>query len=225
MDKKVLVISDTHIPFQHPKYLDFCIRIHKQLKCTDVVHIGDLVDNHAISYHEHDPDGWSPEDEMREADKHLQKWFKAFPDVRLCIGNHDRLVDRKSKTVGLPSRAFRAFRDIWNLPKGWKDDFSHTIDNVKYLHGTGYSGDLAHLKAAVDNRSCVVLGHLHSVCGIDYSANENDCIWGMSVGCGIDRRAYAFSYGREFKKKPIIAAGVVEYTKYGANPRIFRMDM
>jgi hypothetical protein len=127
--------------------------------------------------------------------------------------------------VGLPSRVFRPFRDIWGLPKGWKDDFSYIIDGVKYLHGSGYAGDLAHLKAAHDNRMSCVIGHLHSVAGIDYSANEEDCVFGMSVGCGIDRKSYAFEYGRDFKKKPVLAAGIVEYTKYGPNPRIFRMDI
>ena len=188
-----------------------------------VVHIGDLVDNHAISYHEHDPDGWSPEDEMREADT-PQKRFRAFRMSR-CAGETTIGYRTGSEDCYLPAGVSKQFRDIWNLPKGWKDDFSHTIDGVKYLHGTGYSGDLAHLKAAVDNRSCAVLGHLHSVCGIDYSANETDCIWGMSVGCGIDRKTYAFEYGRDFKKKPIISVGVVEYTKYGANPRLFKMDL
>jgi predicted phosphodiesterase len=225
VNRRVLVVSDLHIPFHHKSALDFCKRIYKDLKCNEVVMIGDLVDNHAISYHDHDPDGWSPEDEMREADRHLKVWFKAFPEVSLCCGNHDRLIDRKSKTVGLPSRAFRSFRDMWNLPKGWKDDFYHIIDGVKYTHGTSYSGNLAHLKAAHDNRMSTVIGHLHSVCGIDYTANENDCIWGMSVGCLIDRHTYAFSYGRDFKSKPILAVGVVEHTKYGANPRLFRMDI
>jgi predicted phosphodiesterase len=221
----VLVISDTHLPYEHPNYLDFCKWIHKTFKCTDVVHIGDLVDFHSISYHEHDPDGWSPDDEMSETDSHLSKWFKAFPNVKLCRGNHDRLVDRKSKTVGLPSRVFKSFRDIWRLPKGWVDEFTFCIDNVKYLHGTGYSGDFAHLKAAHDNRMSVVMGHLHSSCGIEYSANEEDCVFGMNVGCGIDRHALAFEYGRDFKKKPVLSCGIVEYTKHGPNPRIFKMDL
>ena len=60
----VLIIADTHCPWEHPGYLDFCNDIKKRVKCTQVVHIGDLVDNHSISYHEHDPDGWSPADEM-----------------------------------------------------------------------------------------------------------------------------------------------------------------
>ena len=222
---RVLVIGDCHIPFERFDYLEFCQRIYKEFDCNVVVHVGDLVDNHAISYHEHDPDGSSPADEMERADKALKEWFKVFPKVLLCKGNHDRMVDRKAKTVGLPSRAFRAFREIWNLPRGWKDDFRHEIDGVQYLHGEGYSGDLAHLKAAYDNRMPTVIGHLHSVCGIDYSANERDCIWGMSVGCGVDRDSYAMAYGKTHKRKPILACGLVEYTKHGANPRLFTMDL
>ena len=96
--ENVLVIGDTHIPFEHRNYLEFCREIQTRCKCATVVHIGDLVDNHSISYHEHDPDGWSPRHEMEETDKHLIPWFKAFPRLKLCRGNHDCLVDRKGKT-------------------------------------------------------------------------------------------------------------------------------
>lgn len=221
----VLVIGDTHIPFEHPGYLSFCKRIEKAFKCTQVVHIGDLVDNHAISYHDHDPDGYSPAAEIKESKRRLQKWFTAFPKVMLCRGNHDRLVDRKSKTVGLPSEVFRPFRSIWGLPNGWKDDFEFIIGGVKYLHGTGYSGTLAHVQAAYDNRMSCVIGHLHSVVGVEYLANSRDIIFGMSVGCGINRKAYAFEYGREHKRKPILSCGVVEYTKHGVNARVIPMEL
>lgn len=223
--KNVLVIGDTHAPFTHPLYLPFCKRIQSDLRCEEVVHIGDIVDNHAISYHEHDPNGASPSAEMEHADKQLKEWFKAFPNVKLCIGNHDRMVDRKSRTVGLPERCFKPFRSIWQLPKGWHDDFDHIIDGVKYTHGTGYSGVHAHTQAAYDNRMSTVIGHLHSVAGIEYTANTKDIIFGMSVGCGIDNKAYAFEYGRAFKRKPIISCGVVEYTNHGPNPRLFVMEM
>jgi len=114
----VLVIGDTHLPFESKHYLDFLVETHKKYHCKKVVHIGDLVDNNSISYHEHNPDGWSPCNEMKETDDHLVDWFKAFPKLKLCRGNHDRLVDRKAKTVGLPSRCFAPFRDIWSLPRG-----------------------------------------------------------------------------------------------------------
>lgn len=187
--------------------------------------IGDLVDNHAISYHEHDPNGWSPEDEMKEADKHLKAWFEAFPKVKMCRGNHDHLVDRKGKTVGLPRRCFKGFRDIWQLPKGWKDDFQFVIGNVLYTHGTGYSGNNAHIQAAIDNRMSCVVGHLHSVAGVEYIANTKDIVFGMSVGCGIDVKKYAFEYGKGFRRKPIIGCGVVKYTDKGVVATFYPMYM
>ena len=224
MNKSTLIIPDLHIPFEHKDVLTFCKRIHKAFKCSRVVCIGDLVDNHSISYHEHDPDGWSPADEMKEADKHLKKWFAAFPNVYLCRGNHDRMVDRKSKTVGLPSRCFKSFRDMWKLPVGWKDDFTWTFDGVCYEHGST-TGRYAHIQAALDNRMSTVIGHTHSTAGVEWLANERDLIFAMNVGCGLDRNKYAFDYGRQFRKKPIVACGVVTLTKYGNNAHVYPMKM
>lgn len=219
----ILVIADTHIPFELSGYLDFCLDIQKRVKCGTVVHIGDLVDNHAISYHEHDPNGKSPADELKQAKSILRNWYRAFPKVYLCRGNHDRMVDRKGKTVGLPDEVFKPFREIWELPKEWKDDFSHTIDGVIYEHGTGYSGDTAHIKASYNNRQSTVIGHTHSQGAIGYIANEKDCIFGMNVGSGLDRKSYAFEYGRDFKKKPIIGVGVV--TDKGRYAQFFPMSL
>jgi len=219
----ILVIGDTHIPFEIASYLDFCLEIQKRVKCKTVVHIGDLVDNHAISYHEHDPNGKSPTDEIKEAKIHLRNWFNAFPEVFLCRGNHDRMVDRKGRTTGLPDEVFKPFREIWDLPKKWKDDFSFEICNVVFEHGTGYSGDTAHTKAAYNNRQSTVIGHTHSTGAIGYLANEKDCIFGMNVGCGLNRKTYAFEYGRDFKKKPIIGCGVV--TDNGRFAQFFPMEL
>ena len=209
MRKNVLIIGDTHLPFEHRNYLDFCVQTKKEYGCKEIIHIGDLVDNHAISYHETDPNGMSADQEMKEADKHLKKWFKAFPKVKLCRGNHDRLVDRKSRTVGLPTRCFKPFRDIWNLPTGWEDDWFFIINKVLYKHGTGYSGKYPHIQAAHDNRMSTVVGHCHSVAGIEWTASDHDIIFGMSVGSGINRKTYAMAYEKYFKRKPILSCGVV----------------
>jgi len=209
MTRNVLCIGDTHMPFEKPGYLEFCLRIYKHYKCNIVVHIGDLVDNHSISYHEHDPNGWSPAKEMEIVDEHLKHWFKAFPKVKLCRGNHDCLVDRKGKTVGLPKRCFKHFREIWKLPKGWQDDFEFEIDGVLYKHGTGMSGKYAHVRAAVEARQSCVIGHTHSTAGVEWIANSKELIFGMNVGSGIRRKSYAMAYGKDFTRKPIIGAGIV----------------
>ncbi len=181
------------------------------------------MDNHAISYHEHDPDGMSPKDELDEARRRLVAWYKAFPVVKVCRGNHDCLVDRKGKTMGLPSEVFLPFRDIWQLPKGWEDDWSFTIHGVRYIHGTGYSGQSAHIQAAMNSRRSTVIGHLPSHAGVNWIANDEDCWFGMNVGCGIHRKSYAMAYGKDFKKKPILSCGVV--TDRGKNAQVMTMQL
>ena len=44
---------------------------------------------------------------------------------------------------------------------------------------------------------------------MEWSVSEIDKIFGLQVGCGIDRKAYAFSYGKDFAKKPVIGSGLV----------------
>lgn len=42
-------------------------------------------------------------------------------------------------------------------------------------------------------------------------ANEYDVIFGLNVGCLIDRSAYVFDYGKGAKFKPTLGCGVVLY--------------
>lgn len=188
------------------------------------MHIGDAVDNHSMAIsHDVDPNMRSPKDEINEARKHLEKWFKAFPNLFFCLGNHDRRVDLKGKHVGLPDICFKPFRDIWGLPRGWKDAFHHEIDGVLYTHGTSLSGDQAHIKAAVMNRQSTVIGHTHSVAAVNYLVSRRDRLLSMNVGCGCDNTKLAFAYGKDFLKKPVLACGVVtDRGKYG---QVFPMEI
>ncbi len=223
-NENVLVFSCTHLPFEHKHYLEFLKEQQSKYKCTKVVHLGDLVDNHSISYHEHDPNGWNPAQEMEATDKHLKAWFKAFPKLYLCRGNHDNLVDRKSKTVGLPRRAFKPFRDIWSLPKNWVDGFEFEFNNVLYKHGIGFSGMYGHCKARDKSKQNTVIGHLHSVLGVDWNVTSKDRTFGMCVGCGINRKEYAFAYGKDFTNKPILGCGVVVNKGQDAFPIAMKME-
>jgi predicted phosphodiesterase len=207
--KNVLVIGDTHLPFEVPGYLEFCREQQEKYNCGSVVHIGDLVDNHAVSYHEHDVEGKSAGDEYKLALAKCHDWYKVFPEVKICIGNHDALPFRKVFTAGLPSAWLKSYQQILESPDAWNWDFTHHINGVIYQHGTGLSGELAAINAARENRQSTVIGHLHTVCNTRYLASYKDLIFGMSVGCGIDFEAYAFAYGKQQTRKPVISCGVV----------------
>lgn len=206
---RVLVIGDTHAPFTHRFYREFCERIRGQYKCDKVVHVGDEVDNHAISYHESDPDGFSAGREGELAQASLERWYSSFPEVSVCIGNHGNLHFRKAKTAGLPGRFIRGHAEAWAAPSGWSWAEDHEIDGVRYLHGVGYSGANAHRKIALESRQSSVIGHIHCHGGVSYLASEYDLIFGMNAGCGIDVDAYAMAYAKPFRVRPTLGCGVV----------------
>src|SRR3569832_1931654 len=132
----VLVIGDLHAPFVHKNYLRHCIDIGNKYRCNKVVFTGDEADNHAISYHEHNPDGHSPGDEYKAAKTVLNGFFRNFPHASICISNHGSLFFRKGVTAGLPAVVFRSYAEIWGAPKTWRWETRFEIDGVQYLHGT-----------------------------------------------------------------------------------------
>lgn len=219
-------IGCTHIPYEEPGFLDFCLDVQRENRCGTIVHCGDLVNNGQIGYHEPEPDLKSPKGEMDEARRHLEDWYNAFPNLFLTWGNHDLLPQRKGKTAGLASKHIVPFRKVWDLPNGWKDDFRFVIDGVLYSHGSGYSGKFAAINFAKDNRISAVIAHLHPNFGAMFSATHKDCIFGVATGTGVDNNAFeaslAFSYGRNYKEKPIVGCSVIAY---GEDPQMFRMRL
>jgi hypothetical protein len=207
-----LVIGDCHAPCMLHGYPDFLLRIYEKYRCTKVVHIGDLVDLHCISYHERSVEATSAV-ELDDAAVQINTLTEYFPRVKLLLGNHDALIQRQATTAGLPQKLLRDFKSIFSLPRGWEVFPRYhklVINDVLYQHGDqGKGGQFAALKNAHAEFMSVVQGHYHSQGGVWYHANESNIIFGMQVGCGIDRKHMQMDYGIKFSAKPIIGCGVV----------------
>jgi hypothetical protein len=199
----VLIIGDLHAPFTLPKYLEFCKEQQKKFNCGKVIFIGDIIDNHYSSYHESDPDGLSAGDELDKAIKDIQKYYEAFPTATVIIGNHDRLVHRKAFSGGVSKRWIKEYKDVLNVPN-WEFVEGLELFNVNINHG---EGGTARTKMKKELQS-QIQGHLHSDFYVEYIVGKNFRIFGMQVGCGVDHKSYAMSYGRNFKK-PAIGCGVL----------------
>ena len=223
LPKNILVIGDTHEPFCKQGYLDFCQRTRDRFECDTIVHIGDEVEQHALSFHTHDASGRSAGDEYKEAYLKMQKWFKAFPEVKVCIGNHTARPFRVAKEHGLPFNYLVEYNEMWDAPSGWKWGFDWEINNVLFMHGTGRTGLYPHALLAKTNRQSTVMGHLHAIAGIEWYASRKDIIYGMAVGSGLDVHTYAAEYAENFPTKPIISCGVI--LDRGKLPLIVKMDM
>jgi len=203
----VLTISDIHAPFTHPRFFEFICDVYDTYDIDEVVFSGDIVDLHALSFHEHDADGLSAGHEVLAAKRQLKKWVQKFPVAKVCIGNHDARTIRLARKAGLPVRCLRDFADIWDTPN-WNWDWEHIVDGVLYTHGTGTSGVNAARNLAIKRGMSTVIGHLHKDAGCLWHASVTRRIFGLNVGCGIDVHAYAFNYGKDFVDKPMLGCGV-----------------
>lgn len=204
--ENVLIIPDTHFPFEKEGSLEFCRQVQEEFKCGTVIHIGDEVDNHAISYHERDPDGFSAGNEADLAQAKLNIWYKVFPRVDVLVGNHSALPFRQAMSAGLPKRFIKSYNELWNAPKSWQWHLELELFDTYFYHGTG--GGNAIKRAIYRQQSCIQ-GHLHTEGGVTYIANKKSCIFGMQVGCLIDDKAYAMAYAKTNIKKSMIGCGVL----------------
>jgi hypothetical protein len=195
---RVGIVGDIHEPFSVEGYLEFCYNTFVAWGVTRVVMIGDCIDHHAISMHEHDPDGMSPGDEYHAAREAMKGWYHAFPEAVWILGNHDRLPMRQVFKAGLPASMLRA--NLYDCPDGWQQTESAEIDGVLYVHGGGRhaAGQYGHKNLASHRGMSCVIGHYHR-CGGVYSVASRDGNqrFGLQVGCGVDHRSYAMAYCRD----------------------------
>jgi len=209
--KNVLVIGDLHLPFSLEGYLEYCIEQYKTYNCDEVVFIGDIIDNHASSYHETDPDGHSAGEELKMAISQVKNWYKAFPKATIIIGNHDRIIMRKAYSSGLSKLWIKDYAEVLGTP-GWNFTESIEIDDVLYIHG---EGGTARQRVRRDLQS-IVQGHLHTQCYTEWIVGSKFKLFGMQVGCGIDHKTYAMTYGKE-NAKPAIGCGIILQGKVAIN--------
>lgn len=202
---RVLVIGDLHLPFTKKKYINFCISMYNKYKCNTVVFIGDIIDNHFSSFYDADPDGLSAGAELTEAINGVAAWYKAFPNAKVCLGNHDLIPNRRAFNSGMSSRWIKTLDEVLKVPT-WEFKEEFIIDDVKYVHGTGRKA----INRSKDDFINVVQGHYHSESYINFSVGERSKLFAMQVGCGVDRESYAMAYGKHFKKMHINCGVVLE---------------
>lgn len=207
--KRILFLSDMHIPYHHPDSIKFLKALKVKYKPHLVVSVGDLGDFHNISFHKSDPRLPNANDELIALQRYSRELEKLFPKMIITQGNHDALPARRLFAEGLPDSLLKPYNDIYGVGKGWQfvDDLT-LIDKEEVIyvaHGIVKDGR----KLAAQRGVHVVQGHYHTDCRIDYVSNPRNLLWSMQVGCLIDRQALAFAYDKINLNRPIIATGVV----------------
>lgn len=208
-NSRILVISDMHIPYHHKDSFEFLKAIKKEFKPDTVVNIGDSLDFHAISMHEHNPDLFSAGHELQQARKYVKELEGIFPEVTEVDSNHSSLVYRRALKFGMSKEFLKDYGDFLGTKKWkWIDDLTLTMSNGQRCFFThGRSADVLKVSQAM-GMSCVQ-GHYHTKFVISWWANPDNLFFGMNVGCLINQKSMAFAYAKNFKTRFIIGCGII----------------
>jgi predicted phosphodiesterase len=209
-NSRILIISDMHMPYQHPETCAFLLGVKQKYHPTRIVCVGDEVDYHAMSFHDSDPDLPSASDELENAILQLCPLYTIFPEMDLVDSNHGSMVYRKGKHHGIPRKFLRDYGDILRAPATWNWTSNLLVElptgqDLFVTHGVKKNG----MQLAQQMGCCVVQGHYHTEFNITYTSSPSQLYWSMQVGCSIDDKSLAFAYNKTQTTRPIIGHGII----------------
>ena len=207
--KRILVISDLHIPYHRKDSFAFLKEIKKQFKPDTIINIGDEIDCHALSFHDTNPDLPSAGHEFSLSKEYIKELENIFPQMTLLDSNHSSLIYRKGIKHGIPRGFLKDYNEFLNVKKwNWVNDLTITLpDKQRCFFTHGISADVARV-SQIQGMS-TVQGHFHSKFKIEYWANSDALRFGMQVGCMIEQTNMAFHYAKNFKTKFIMGCGMI----------------
>ena len=209
MNKRILVISDMHLPYQHKDAIKFLAEIKKEFKPDRVINIGDLLDFHAISMHTHDPDLASAGHELTMARMYVKELESIYPQVTEVDSNHSSLVYRRAIKYGMSREFLREYGEFLGTKKWkWVDDLTLTMSNGQRCFFThGRSADV--LKVSQTMGMSAVQGHYHTKFVVSYWANPDNLFFAMNVGCLINQKSLSMNYAKNFRTRFILGCGII----------------
>lgn len=208
--KPTLIISDMHAPYHHPDAIPFLCTVREHFKTESTISVGDETDGHALSFHDHIPDLKSSGDELDAAIEVMGTLHTAFPKMRLCESNHGSLLYRKAVAHGIPTKMIRKLEEIYKVPGWtWHEEVMDEIRpgvSICVRHSFGIN-----ISTALPRQGgvCIVQGHHHGKLNVEYLETPTVRIFGMTVGCLVDKRSLAFAYNRLQQTRPILGCGVI----------------
>lgn len=241
--KRILSLSDIHVPYHDEAALRLAIKTGKDRKADCVLINGDLVDFYQISRFVKDPTRRDAVAEVRDAAEFLLYLRQEFPRARLVFktGNHDERWDHwlwdaapvlwKLEHVRLPSIMGNVMRSLCDgetaelADYGWEfisDQRPIMAGKLPILHGhelpKGMSSPVNPARGAyMRTAHTILIGHGHRSSHHvepDMFGREVAC-WSQGCLCGM-RPAYAKinKWNQGFAMVDVGAAGEFELTNF-----------
>jgi len=166
--RKILAISDIHVPYHDKRALAEALKAGRKQGCNTVIILGDLCDFHKVSKYRHDATALEIEEELKIAREVLQEICVGYSQKYFVPGNHeDRLhsyiLDNAPSLKGLEELSLDKLLQleqygIQYVPGG----FIHCGD-MTFLHGheVRISGMDPARKLFTKMKKSAICGHLH----------------------------------------------------------------
>ena len=211
--KRLLILSDTHFPYQHSNYFEWIKKIKEKVNPTQIIHIGDLVDFHEISQWVHSAELPNIKFEIKDAIKCIKKLRKIFPTpMPILWGNHDIRIQRLAEKSLIPNSFLKDINDILEIEKNWKwtwhDKLIVDLPNKTKVFFTHHFKSNV-ISSAKELGMSYVSGHQHTLSQLTMISNPLALNFAMCVGSSINPKHEAFKYAKNFIKRPIISVGAI----------------
>lgn len=196
--KKVLLLSDLHIPYQNNEAVETAIK-HGQEQNIDCVYLnGDLLDLAKISFHEQRAGKVSVLDEIESGKEFLIYLRSKFPNVPIYFipGNHDMRVERtlmmKMPELNLPDFRIDVLlklrepdKNVIFIPYSSKVYFGKLlVEHGDKLKGSGGVNPARTL--ALKFKRHTICGHFHRTSEAMSKVYDGDSVVCYSVACLTD---------------------------------------
>jgi len=211
--KRLLILSDTHFPYQHQNYFEWIKKIKEKINPTSVLHIGDLVDFHSISFHMHSTELPNIKFEIKDAIKCIKKLRKIFPvEMPILWGNHDIRIQRLAEKSLIPNSFLKDINEILEIDKKWKWTWHDKIivdlpNKTKVFFTHHFKSNV--ISSAKELGMSYVAGHQHTLSQLTFISSPLALNFAMCVGSSINPKHEAFKYAKNFIKRPIISVGAI----------------
>jgi len=219
--KRLLILSDVHLPFQHPQAFEFLQKVKKDVRPDHVISVGDIIDLASVQVSRpSDPNIDSPIFELEKARKEIKILEKIFPKMQICWGNHDLRLLRKAELVGIPRSMLRDINSILEVKAKWTwhDKIIITLPNGQQVYFT-HNFKRNAMSSSKELGVSFCQGHFHTALSCEFWSSPTALNFALNVGCLINPKAEAFRYQKNFLKRPILGCAAI----IDSSPRLYSM--
>lgn len=196
--RRVLMLSDIHIPFHDVNAVTAAIDFGRQEKVTDVWLNGDILDFYSLSSFEKDPRERRFSDELEMAKTFVDAICEAFPNANIWakMGNHENRFDRylsarAPELLGVPSFSLERVLVDTGMNVNFVPDWRVTkFGKLFVLHGheigRGGGGQNPARWLHLRTQNSSVCGHFHRTSEFTTKDINGKIATSWSLGCLCD---------------------------------------